>query len=414
MGNRTVRVLMVEASGDALGAFRTWRKREPFLGVTHEPFSTQFFDVCAELGATAKVLVFNNKTGRETDGQITVEHRKSPFAGKSGLTYKLAHAQLATIITAEALRFRADVAFVHNEPHPFLLAPLARAGVAVVPALHNVLWPIFEAPSAANRLLFKADARFYRKHAAAIMAVSEAILGQVQSLAGPGAAPFVGFLPTFSAATFEGIAPAEFGGRDREPFRLLFAGRVEEDKGVFDLLEMTERLSSRGRHIQLDICGTGSADGEMERRIAARGLSEQVHKLGWCDRAQMQEAFSRCHAVVVPTRTSFVEGFNMVVAEGLLAGRPVITSKTCPAIDYAPGAVVEVPPNDAAAYADAIEGLLDSPARYAELVANARAVAVRFHDTQWSYRAALRHVLDKVAEGRPIDPRQVPVTRSAA
>src|SRR6185437_9977736 len=48
--------------------------------------------------------------------------------------------------------------------------------------------------------------------------------------------------------------------------------------------------------------------------------------------------------------TDFIEGFNKVVAEGILAGKPVITSSVCPALEYVADGIVEVPPNDTQAY----------------------------------------------------------------
>jgi glycosyltransferase involved in cell wall biosynthesis len=58
---------------------------------------------------------------------------------------------------------------------------------------------------------------------------------------------------------------------------------------------------------------------------------------------EFREMFGRCHVVLVPTRSSYSEGFNAVVAEAILSGRPVITSKLCPAIELVRDAVVEVP-----------------------------------------------------------------------
>ena len=44
----------------------------------------------------------------------------------------------------------------------------------------------------------------------------------------------------------------------------------------------------------------------------------------------MREMFRQAHVLIVPTTTDFIEGFNQVVVEGVLAGRPVITSWNVP------------------------------------------------------------------------------------
>ena len=399
-----LRVLMMEGPGDALSVFRAWRAGKPFDGVTHEPFSMQFFELCRELNATAKVVALHPELGSETDGNITVEHWGHPLEGKSGLAYHLAHAKLAARITREALAMKADVVFIGNEPHPFLFAPLAKAGVAVVPAYHCVLWPQFGRPSRARRLLFRADAPFLRSQAKAVMAVSDTILDQVESVAGHASSPLVGFIPSFHPNLFDGIQPPD---PSQGPFRVIFVARVEEHKGIFDLIEVARMLRKDGRNVVFEVCGTGSAFDDAKRRVEQLGLGDTIRLLGWCDRSAIHAAFARSHVVLVPTTTQFVEGFNMVVVEGLLAGRPVVTSRVCPAIEYVQDAVYEVPPDDPRAYANAVAELMDNRERYDELARNSRRCARRFTDREWGYQSALRHVLTSIADGRRITERRL-------
>jgi len=72
----------------------------------------------------------------------------------------------------------------------------------------------------------------------------------------------------------------------------------------------------------------------------------------------MIRQMSDASCLVVPTRSSFVEGFNKVVVEAILAGRPVITSRVCPALLEVEAAAIEVEPDNALHYADAIETLM--------------------------------------------------------
>ena len=64
--------------------------------------------------------------------------------------------------------------------------------------------------------------------------------------------------------------------------------------------------------------------------------------------------FASSHAVIVPTTSRFEEGFNMVCAEAILAGRPVITSAVCPALAYIREAAIEVQPDNIDQYYQAI------------------------------------------------------------
>jgi glycogen synthase len=48
--------------------------------------------------------------------------------------------------------------------------------------------------------------------------------------------------------------------KELSAFRVLFIGRIEFDKGVFDLLEAARKISKQGiKDIVFDICGDGTA-----------------------------------------------------------------------------------------------------------------------------------------------------------
>ena len=103
--------------------------------------------------------------------------------------------------------------------------------------------------------------------------------------------------------------------------------------------------------------------------------------------------FRDCHVLIVPTTTDFPEGFNQVVGEGILAGRPVITSSVCPALDYVREAVVEVPADDVSAYHDAILRLHDDLALYEQKRSASVALQGQFYDPKRGWAQALRMAL---------------------
>ncbi len=245
----------------------------------------------------------------------------------------------------------------------------------------------------------------YRWGAEAVLCVSEDVKRQVRELTGGRCGAFVDFLPQFREEVFAGIAKPQAGSR---PFRVMYAGRVEHCKGVFDLLEVAKTQREHGRDdIVFDICGDGGAFHELRAEVDRAGLASTVFLHGWCDRTQMREHFSRSHVVVVPTTTEFVEGFNMVVVEALLAGRPVISSPVCPALEYLDGAVTAVPPNDVAAYNAAIVQLADDAQRYDAVQRRSIQAGQRFLDERTSYKAALEHTLGAIARGEHVVSREI-------
>jgi glycosyltransferase involved in cell wall biosynthesis len=175
---------------------------------------------------------------------------------------------------------------------------------------------------------------------------------------------------------------------------VLFAGRIERSKGVFDLLNIARRFAAVGRtDVVFDLCGSGSALDELRRAVNESGVSATFNMHGHCDRQTMKGMFEKCHAVIVPTTTQFVEGFNQVVVEAVLAGRPVITSEVCPALEYVRDAVVEVPSDDVDAYHLAILNLMDDDALYERKCAACPGLQAQFYDISLGWAAALRAAL---------------------
>jgi glycosyltransferase involved in cell wall biosynthesis len=107
--------------------------------------------------------------------------------------------------------------------------------------------------------------------------------------------------------------------------------------------------------------------------------------------------YDRSHVVIVPTRSEFGEGFNQVTSEGILTGRPVITSSVCPAVEYVREAVVEVPPDDVRAYADAIVQLATDRDFYREKQGACAAAQEQFYDDQRSWGAVVRSIVQASA-----------------
>jgi glycosyltransferase involved in cell wall biosynthesis len=295
-------------------------------------------------------------------------------------------------MTLSAARFNADVALISGGAHWFALGLMPLFGIKVVPTLHCVLWPKYKPPAGKTaRIVSWLNGRFFRRRIAAAMSASQDITSQLRQLCGDGVASRAApFLPSYREGSFQPDPPPRSG----KPFRVLFAGRIEPNKGVFDLLSIARRFAAEGRKdIEFDVCGTGSALDALRRDAARDGLEETFRCHGHANRLLMRDMLSEANAVIVPTRTDFVEGFNQVVVEAVLAGRPVITSDVCPALAYVRQAAVEVPPDDVDAYARAILKLCDEPEFYASKRQACAVVARPFYDPASGWAAALKQVL---------------------
>jgi glycogen(starch) synthase len=387
---RPLRILYAAGPGDVAATYRHWKERVEDPSEIVPTYSGQFFDLCAADGHHALVVASHPRRESLDDGPIRIEHRPKP-PGVGGWRYHLVQLRWAMRLSWDAIRFRANVAIISSGAcHYFGLTLLPLFGVRVVPCIHNALYPAHRRLSRAQRLELWLTGRFFRHVAAALMSCSRAVTRQVDEITASRHGPIVEYLPIYKRAYFaDGREPPE-----RPPFHVLFVGRVEQDKGVFDLLEIARRFAdARRTDIEFDLCGTGSALDELRAQADAAGLASRFRTHGHCARIKLQQMYAAAHVVIVPTTQSFVEGFNQVVTEAVLAGRPAVSSVVCPAVEYLDGAVVLVPPEDVDAYSKALLRLCDDPAHYAATRANGPAVSEQFYDPANGWRAAVERIL---------------------
>jgi glycogen synthase len=396
---RPLRIIHFTGPGDVVGTFEHWKRGEHDPSEVSVTYSSQFFDVCARLNARAWLVGCHSQRKSSANAGIRVEHRPVPWMWVSGARYHLGQLWNGIRMAASAARFDADVAVVGTGTHWFLLAALRLFGVRILPTLHNTLWSRAKGPPHGLRAAL--DARFFRRSCVAVLVASDEIGRQVGRLTGGRHAPIVEFLPTYQRSTFDGIRPLD---STSSPFRILYLGRITRDKGLFDLLEACRDLVGLGLDVRFDVCGSGPALGELESSAAALGLDQRFVCHGHCKRAQVRSFLESCHVVVAPSRSTFAEGFAMTVVEGVLAGRPVITSAVCPALGYVRSVAVEVPPDSAAGYRDALRALIEDRGRLARLGEATQRAGDVFFDPAAGWGGALEYVLRRLARPTAIRP----------
>lgn len=153
-------------------------------------------------------------------------------------------------------------------------------------------------------------------------------------------------------------APSMTEGR-----RFLAVARLNRQKNLPLLLEAFARIKKTGD--RLTIAGEGPERAVIERRIAARGLSESVTMLGHV--VDVRPLLDAAHALVL---SSSYEGVPAVVVEALAAGRPVAATDCCASMrwllqDGAFGALASV--GNAGELAAAMEQAAAMPAQQAEM-----------------------------------------------
>lgn len=197
----------------------------------------------------------------------------------------------------------------------------------------------------------------------AVTAVSHYLADEASKIVS-GIAPMVAPMPV-ATELFE-------PGGVREAGRLLFVGRLSEQKGIERLLEAMERTR---QGVSLDIVGDGPSRPRLVERAREMGLGERVRWHGQLPQPELARFYRGATALVVP---STEEGLGMVAVEALLCRTPVIAFESGGLTD-----VVQhdrtgllVPPGDVVALAAAIDTITGDPDRAARLGEAGRMVAL--------------------------------------
>jgi glycosyltransferase involved in cell wall biosynthesis len=375
-GNQAVRpphVVYIGASGDIVSSYEHWRSG---TDAGHEgglSYSAGVFDAIRSTGATG--LCLSPGPGREpiVDSDMAIENI-APLRTAKGAGFYLAWFSYSMRLVRRILRERPDMLFLSDRVifFPFLL-PLRLRGTRIVHVFHVAPWNAFKAPAVARRILLTIEFFAMRRLSYGALGLYGRVADQLRRKLSRHGVRVDHFLPEWPVEDFKAVPP---GDHAAEPFRIFFVGRVEAAKGVFDLLEAFQQVASRcDRDVRLDYFGDGSALSLLGKIVAERKLGDRVTLHGQCHASVVRAHLAQSHLVVVPSRTDFVEGLNKVVIEGLLAGRPVVSSAVCPAAEMMAGAAILVTPDDPDSYAAAITRLATDPQAYANAVVRAGELA---------------------------------------
>lgn len=405
--SKPLRILYAAGPGNVFGTYKHWIRGQDDPSQVSITFSSQFYDVCRALGAQGYIISSHQEKIFFCDGQFKIEHRPHPLFHTSGILYHVGQVWYGLGLVVSALLWQADVVVVYEgSVHWFVLSVLPLLGVKVVPSLHCVLWRKYLPRKKIENLICRLN-HYLFANSSAILVASSDISEQVEQTIGCQHRSTIEFLPIYRREEFSDVAPPN---RNQLPFRVLFIGRIEQNKGVFDLLDIAKRFSSEGRaDIQFDICGSGEALESLRLAAKDSGLDSSFVCHGYCNKPQMREILSQAHVVIAPTTTAFVEGFCQVVAEGILAGRPVVTSSVVPALSYVRPGVVEVQPDDSKGYGDALLKLYGDREFYEQKRQGCFEVQEQFYDTSKGWGAGLESILRTLqAKGVTITERSTP------
>lgn len=386
----SLRVFYAAGPGNIISAHENWRQHKDDPSQMALTYSGQFADACEALDATAYMVSSNPTRLTVKDGRFTLEHRPKTYLGGGGF-YHLAEVLYGLGLLATAVGFRADVAVISSgSTHYFVLCLFRLFGIRVIPVLHNTLWPAGRRSRRwQDRMIGRLDGWFFRWFCSSALGVSAECSRQLTDITLGRPPAFFLVYPQFRPDYFASIPPPP--PIDQRPVRIVFAGRVEIDKGVFDILEIAAALDRQlPAAVEWHICGAGSALEDLKAQCKTRGLESIVKIHGWTSPADLRKILGESHLSIVPTRSSFAEGMAKSAIESVLSGRPFVASSVVPALDAFESCSVKVAADDIEGFVTSILELLRNPRQYEALVKACSFSTNPFIDTRCGFAAALQ------------------------
>lgn len=344
-----MRVVMVAHSfpreaGDIAGHF-LWRLAEALAARGHAVTAiapADRGDVGAPtLGRVAVRRVRYASASREILAYRGTMHRLAGGGPLPALTFVALVRALARAVAAECRAAPVDLVHAHWWVPAGLATRLAdRRGRPYLVTLHGTDVALARAVPGGTLLM-----RWALGRAAAVTAVSSSLASTAAGLTGRAAAE-IEVEPMPLAPTAPATTPSRREGA-------VFVGRLTAQKRVADLLEAVSLLARRGDAPHLTVVGDGPERAALERRAAAADLAGRVSFEGMVPPDAVSALLAGKRVCVLP---SVDEGLGLVVAEALVAGVPVVATRSggIPDLLTDPEAGALVPPGDPGALADAI------------------------------------------------------------
>lgn len=104
--------------------------------------------------------------------------------------------------------------------------------------------------------------------------------------------------------------------------RVLYVGRLSEEKGPLHLIDAWARMGSHAP--LLDIIGSGPQSETLRCAVSGSAAASRIRLLGQLPHVEVEEAVSRSRLLIVPS--VWFEGFPMVIREAFALAVPVAAS----------------------------------------------------------------------------------------
>lgn len=157
----------------------------------------------------------------------------------------------------------------------------------------------------------------------------------------------------------------------RRPVHILYSGRMDPSKGLFDMVQAVTLLVKQGQDVVLDLVGWLDGDPHLLEKIDEAalnaGVKDRVKFHGY--KAVGRELFEYYRqADIYLTASQASEGFPRTIWEAMANSLPVVATNVGSIPDYIGSSALVVEPRNPSAIANAITELLQNPKKRQSLI----------------------------------------------
>lgn len=190
---------------------------------------------------------------------------------------------------------------------------------------------------------------------------------------------------------------------------VLFAGRLEYEKGVQTVLHALERVAEAVGPVVFHIAGVGTYSDELHRLVGEKGLGDVVRFTGFLEDHDLRLHYAAADVAVAP---SIYEPFGLVAVEAMACGTPVVVGDTGGLREIvSDGHGLSFAPQDAEQLADRLVSVLSDQALANDLVARGRRQVTARYDWQTVAVRTVRVYERAVVEEAQLAGQQRPALR---
>ena len=183
---------------------------------------------------------------------------------------------------------------------------------------------------------------------------------------------------------------------DVGPARLIHVADLNRVKDQATLLRALEVLRHEGVAFRLDVAGTDTLGGRVQRFAQELGLEQLIRFHGFLPHRKLRQLVERAHLHVLSSR---YEAGGIAVLEAAAAGVPTVGTEVGHIAEFAPEGAVAVPVGDWRALGSALQLVLADDELRLRLARRAQELVAR-EDADWTARRVCELYEDLVGESR--------------